>query len=189
MTHWRRLSMALFLLFILGFGTFQPALGQTIPVVSIEPDSYEMDPGETFTVEIVVEDVVDLWAFDVVVHYDPNILSFSHSLFGDFLELGFTAPVTSEPGQISCGMTQVADENPEYSPDPKSGSGILCKLTFIAESTNGESDLILSDVILSDRNGLEIGHLTENGFVQVGEPKAENETFIPLLLLNSGKHY
>jgi hypothetical protein len=189
MSNWQRLIKALFFIFILGFGFTQPAFGQTGTVVHIEPNYVEVDPGETFTVDIVVENVVDLWAFDVTVDYDPDIISFDHSTFGDFLDIekGMAAPVTSEPGRISCGMTQVADVNPEISPDPQSGSGILCTLTFIAGKTSGESDLIFNEAILSDRNGIAIDRLTENGFVQVGEPKGENDTFIPLLLFNAGK--
>lgn len=187
MSHWQRFFKALFFILILCFGFTQPAFGQTGTVVRISPDYLELDPGETFSVDIVVENVVDLWAFDVVVDYDPAILSFDHSTFGEFLELGFAAPVTSEPGRISCGMTQVGSPVPELDVAPKSGSGILCTLTFITGKTDGESDLILSDAILSDRNSVEISHLTENSFVQVGEPKAETNTFIPLVLFNTGK--
>ena len=184
---WKRFFKALFFIFVLAFGFAQPAFGQTGTVVRVSPDYQEVDPGETFTVAIVVENVVDLWAFDVVIDYNPAIISFEHSEFGDFLEEGMAAPVTSEPGRISCGMTQITSDDSEPDPEPKSGSGVLCTLTFVAGTTDGESDLTLNEAILSDRNGVEIDHLTGDGFVQIGEPKSDSAVYIPLFLAGGGK--
>jgi hypothetical protein len=195
MSNWQRLIKALFFIILLGFGFAQPAFGQTGTVVRIEPNSVEVDPNEPFTVDVVVENVVDLWAFDVAIEYDDSVIEFDHSEINyvdSLLDEGLLSPDISEPGRAHCGMTQLTDRS-----EPKSGSGILCTFVFIAGKSNGETYL---EVFANDPgddsstvglvNGfsyLTISVIEQDGFVQVGEPKGENDTFIPLLLFNAGK--
>ncbi|MBG0786729.1 MAG: hypothetical protein H0S79_16660 [Anaerolineaceae bacterium] len=177
----KHLLKALFI-FITLFGFVHPALAQAGTVVSVEPDYLEVDPGETFSVDVVVTDVSSLWAFDIVVEFDPAIISFDHSEFGDFLDAGMAAPVVSEPGRISCGLTQVSPSS------PKSGSGVLCTFTFIAEDLDGESHLDLVSVELVEHDSYNLIPTTNmDGFVLVGEPKAEVATYLPLIVLSPGK--
>jgi hypothetical protein len=162
-------------------------------VVSIEPASLEVDPGESFSVDVVVTDVTDLWAFDVEITYDQSVITFDHSEFGDFLDDGMEAPVVSEPGRAHCGMTQVSDRS-----ELKSGSGILCTFFFIAGEDSGETYLELfayapegSSSVVGLVNGISymtIPVIEEDSFVQVGEPKEGMDVFIPLVLFNSGKN-
>ncbi|MBG0770288.1 MAG: hypothetical protein H0S82_01190, partial [Anaerolineaceae bacterium] len=147
-----------------------------------EPDYLEVDPGETFSVDVTVTDVTDLWAFDIIIDFDPEILSFDHTEFGDFLDDGMAAPVVSEPGRISCGMTQISPSS------AKSGSGVLCTFTFIANDLDGESLLDLVSVELVEYGSYNLIPTTNlDGFVQVGAPKEGTETYLPLIVLNAGK--
>lgn len=180
MSNWQRLIKALFFIIILGFGFTQPAFGQTGTVVRIEPNYVEVDPGESFTVAVEIANVKELYGFDVAISYDPSVIAFVDYELGDFLEAGLEVPITHEPGTARCVLAQAGS-------DPKSGSGTLCIFNFVAEDLSAESDLILSISELSDCESYLIENQTENGFVQVGEPKGGNETFIPLLLFNAGK--
>lgn len=177
-----RFFKSFFIIIIMFFGFSQPVFGQTGTVVKIDPNYLNVDPGDTFTIDVVVENVVNLWAFDVSIDFDPDIIAFDHSEFGGFLDAGLIAPVTSEPGRISCGLTQM------LSSEPKSGSGILCSLTFIAQDIDGESDLVFNSVeLVEDESFLLIPSTNSNGFVQVGNPKTLIDVFIPLLIYSGGK--
>ena len=173
---------SLFIIFILVFGFSQPVYGQTGTTVKITPAFQAVDPGEIFSIDVIVENVTNLWAFDITIEYDAAIIVFDHSEFGDFLDSGMAAPVTSEPGRISCGMTQVSPA------EAKSGSGVLCTLTFIAKEVDGELDLTLFSVELVEDETFALIPTTDlDGLVQVGEPKAGYETFIPLFLYSGVK--
>ena len=186
------LLKALLIIFIL-FGFSRPVMAQAGTVVSINPASVEVDPGETFSVDVVVTDVTDLWAFEVAIEYDENVIEFDHCEFGDFLDSGMPSIDVSEPGRAHCGMTQISDES-----DPKSGSGTLCTFVFIAGEDSGETylDLFADDPkdpssVVGLVNGISymtIPVIEEDGFVQVGEPKEGMNVYIPLMLFNSGKY-
>jgi hypothetical protein len=192
MTQRKHLLKALLIIFIL-FGFSRPVLAQTSTVVSIEPASLEVDPGESFSVDVVVTDVTDLWAFEVAIEYDENVIEFDHCDPGGFLDEGIPSIDVSEPGRAHCGMTQVSDRS-----ELKSGSGILCTFFFIAGEDSGETYLELfayapegSSSVVGLVNGISymtIPVIEEDGFVQVGEPKEGMDVFIPLMLFNSGKN-
>ena len=180
MNHWKQYYKALFI-FIMLFGFAQPVVAQTGTIVSVNPAYLEVDPGEHFSVDVVVEGVTDLFAFDVAISYDPTVITFDHAEFGDFLDEGFTIPVTQEPGTARCLLSQVSPA------DPKSGSGVLCTFYFVAGDNNAETTLEFSLAELSDKDGLLLSRQTTNGFVQVGQPKAGTEIYLPLIVLNAGK--
>jgi len=192
MTKRKHLLKALLIIFIM-FGFSRPVLARAVTVVSINPASVEVGPGETFSVDVVVTDVTDLWAFDVAIEYDENVIEFDHCDVGDFLDAGMLSPDRSEPGRAHCGMTQVSDES-----DPKSGLGTLCTFVFTAGEGSGETYLELfandpgdNSSVVGLVNGISymtIPVIEEGGFVQVGESKKGMEVYIPLMLFNSGKN-
>ena len=180
MHHWKRYLKALFLIIMI-FGFSQPVLAQTGTIVSVDPAYLEVDPGEMFSVDVVVTDVIDLFGFDVMINYDPEIITFDHFDFGDFVDDGFSFTIPHDPGCVQFVRSQVS------SSDPKTGSGILVTLYFVANQVDGESDLILTLVELSTADGDLIPMDAVDGFVQVGAPKAETETYLPLIMVNAGK--
>ncbi|MBG0771272.1 MAG: hypothetical protein H0S82_06155 [Anaerolineaceae bacterium] len=180
MNHWKQYLKALFLIILL-FGFARPALAQTGTIVSVDPAYLEVDPGEMFSVDVMVTDVVDLFAFDVMVSYDPGIITFDHFDYGDFIDEGISFTVPHDPGCVQFVRSQTS------SSDPKTGSGTLVTLYFVANQVDGESDIILDLAELSDIDGVLIPVDSEDGFVQVGQPKEETETFLPLIVYNTGK--
>lgn len=177
----KHLLKALLIIFIM-FGFSRPVLARAVTVVSINPASVEVGPGETFSVDVVVTDVTDLWAFDVMISYDPDIIEYDHFVYGDFLEEGITFMVPHDPGSVQCVLSQ------KSSSDPQSGTGVLVTFYFVTKQVDGESDIILEIADLSNIDGEIISADLENGFVQVGESKKGMEVYIPLMLFNSGKN-
>lgn len=62
---------------------------QTSPSIIIEPrQTTKLALGETFTINVTVENCVDVYAVQVEMDYDPNILNAISILEGDFLSSG-----------------------------------------------------------------------------------------------------
>ena len=178
---WKRFFKALFFIFVLAFGFAQPAFGQTGTVVRVSPDYQEVDPGETFSVAIEIDNVTDLYGFDVAISYDPAAIALDRVEYGDFLEIGIGLLADEAPGTARCILSQTSPQ------EPKSGSGTLCIFYFVAGDSDGESDLTFNLIELSDRDGKILTTETANGFVQIGEPKSGSEVYIPLFLAGGGK--
>jgi len=107
------------------------------PKEIIDP-SLEVD--ETFTIDINVDDVIDLGGWQVFLRYNDNVLEFTDVVFSDFLGETFSVIIPPEnlPHDI---IGLVATIYPPYSEgDGKSGSGTLATITFTVIG-EGESDL------------------------------------------------
>jgi len=117
------------------------------------PEETQVRPGESFIVDLAVEEGRDLAGFEVVLHYDPQVLRFDGLALGDFLaSTGNTvepreAQVDVNAGTVTLGGFSFGEHN---SPG---GSGTLVTLTFTAQGL-GDSSLALSDVQLAGRCGL-----------------------------------
>ena len=117
----------------------------------------EIRPGVLVEVPVEIRDVVDLYAFDIELSYDPEYLEFEDADpnkdgiqpgFGTFLDPGMTLVniIDPEEGLIHVLMTQV---NPA---EPKSGSGNLLVLYMTGLKT-GQTTLEVTKVELSTRYG------------------------------------
>jgi hypothetical protein len=53
--------------------------------VSMEPITSTVRPGDTFTVSVVITDVVNLGAFQFTLHYDPAVVHVDDARLGRFL--------------------------------------------------------------------------------------------------------
>ncbi len=122
------------------------AAAQTGTMVYVDPELTEVEPGDSFTVEVWVKDVVDLYGFDVVLNYDPAYLDYHSISMGDFLDVGnsLTCGSTSA-GTVQCNNAQI---NPST---PKNGDGILFSVTFEAKSEERYTYLTINEnSILTD---------------------------------------
>lgn len=123
-------------------------------------EDYELRPGEQIEIPVEVRDVSNLFAIDIEIAYDPEILEFEDAdpdkpgvqpALGTFLDAGLTLIFEVDPdeGLIRFVMTQV---NPS---EPKTGDGVVLVLYFTALQ-EGEVDLVVNNVDLSTRFGEEI---------------------------------
>lgn len=166
----------LFLIFILGTmlllpGRPQAVAAEDLPVVSFDPDLLEADPGETKTVDVRIENVENLWAFSLLIYYDPQVIQVEAINPGGFLStksgeyLISVSLINNDMGLIQFDMTQkrVSDDVPQ----PANGSGPLLEIRFSANHHPGMTVINLAQVILSDRNGVPILGGLDDGDVRV----------------------
>jgi len=128
-------------------------LSEQSATLRMQPEEIHAQPGESFTVDLTVEDVQDLAGFEALLHYDPRILRFDGLALGDFLASTGNAAepreaqVNLDAGTVTLGGFSIGEQD---SPD---GSGTLVTLTFTVQGA-GASTLALSDVQLAQQCGL-----------------------------------
>lgn len=107
-------------------------------------------PGDSFTLDVLVAEVVDLYAFQFDIAFDPAILQASPVLEGDFLSAGGRATLFW-PGSIdNLAGTVSFTANTLVGPGPGvSGDGWVVHLSFQA-LTAGRSELSFGNVVLLD---------------------------------------
>jgi len=151
-------------------------------VVRVSPEEVTLSPGESQVIEVWVDYVAELWAFALEVIFDPAALTVSDLEAGEFLStesgryLIIVNAVDNTLGRISFDMTQkrVTDTDPL----PRDGSGVLISFQVLAKSKPGETNLILNDVLLSNKDGEVIPASVVNGTVRIISDK--NYVYLPL---------
>ncbi len=140
----------------------------------VDPTSIEdkkLKKGDTFTVNVNVDEVVDLKGYELRVSYDPNILSAMDIISSDFL--------ASSPYCIkrviddSEGYIWVACMKSLGAGDGVSGSGTLETITFEVKD-KGNSDIDLYRTVLGNSAGVSISHDVEDGYFE-NHPEKEKE--------------
>jgi LysM repeat protein len=165
-----------------GCGSIQPErnqlAAQTGPVVKVSPAESQVNVGGTTTLEIRVENVVNLYAVDIELKFDQTRLQVQDAdpnkdsiqiAPGDFLKLGF---VEGNDGDNSTGVVHYVATQTAPSP-PVSGNGLLASITFEGTAL-GNSDLIFSSVALVGLNGTEVQPISAD--VQSGRVVVIGET-------------
>jgi general secretion pathway protein D len=147
--------------------------------------------GDTFTVDIDVSGIADLYAFQFDLSFDPALLSAVSVVEGPFLQSGGTTFFI--PGTIdNVGGTVTATADTLIGPIPGvTGDGTLVQFEFAALAP-GTSDLSFANEILLDSSLNEIANATfQNGSVTVAgassvpEPSTILYTLAGLFLLGA----
>ena len=152
-----------------------PAAAQTGTVVRVEPAFQQVAPGATFTLTIQIDDVVNLYAFEILVSFPPDKLEVVSASHGDFLEGPFLVDLITLDNEAGTVTAIVSQKNPA---EPQSGNGTLLVITFEAEADRTDADIVLSEVTLSDDNGFEIPCSLQDGRVHIGA----YPLYLPLVL-------
>jgi|GEM_PF-2001950 len=160
---------------------FTPVTGQAQPgtAVRVDPASVMLNPGESEVIEIWVDDVVGLRAFDIHVQFDPTRLSADQLTDAEFIPGLFEAStngVDNEAGLVKFGVVQ-------GNVDPQSGSGVLFSFEITAKDLPGKTHLSITLAELVGEDYFLISCETSRGIVQIsGEPVPVYEAFLPLIL-------
>ena len=129
-----------------------------VPLLYVNPEENLAYPGESFTINITIQEVTDLYSYEFKLGFDPGNLSVISVDEGDFL----TGPVgTLFYSQVKPDYVYVAHLILGAYPGV-SGSGVLCSITFnVIEA--GECNLTPYDTIMLNSTAAEMPHNTADG--------------------------
>jgi Cohesin domain len=138
--------------------------------LSVLPVDQSIAPGGTFSIDVNVAGVSDLYGYQFDILFDPNVIEALSSMEGTFLAKGgstFFIPGTND----NVGGTVAATANTLVSSVPGvSGSGNLAILTFEALKT-GVSAIAISGVEFTDSSLNSISTSSTGGSVTVGSSR------------------
>jgi hypothetical protein len=179
------------LLTVSAAGAAGPAIARPDPLVS------SVAVGQTFTVNLYLQDIVAAYGADVRMCFDAAVIeaqdadAFAPGIqiqpLGSFMSPGFVikkeASNAPDPNRDECknsgfvwyAFTQL---NPAQ---PVSGSGPIAAVTFKALKP-GVSPLTISYQKAADRNGAEIPTVKQDGSVQVGGASEKKRVMLPVIL-------
>lgn len=175
----RSLLLTLFVLFVF-FNGATSVNAQEIMVYIDPPSLLIPQVGETFSINVSISDVTNLFGYDFILWYNTTMMD---CLSVEWPEGHFLTP-TLEPTNIfkvktiednfneTTGAVRVVTTLTDGEP-PKNGSGVLVKITFNSTAPNGPSPLRLYwpgfvyPVKLSDPNGNPIPCSATDGEVTV----------------------
>ena len=180
----RKLFCVAFIIACLALASSAKALETT--TISIDPPTYEVaesEIGETFTVNITLNDVTNLWSWKVRVNWNSEILNFTEIAEGPFLNStadtlflwaqNWTAIEEGYIPEISCTLLSSGSVN---------GSGVLATIAFKSLSP-GTSNITLTETVLKEPGAghPEISHDVDNGEVTV-IPEFQPWIILPFVL-------
>jgi PKD repeat protein len=157
------LSIILVVALELGLPFILPASAQGA-TIAVDPVNNIADPTESFTVNVTIADVVDLYSYEVKLGFDEDVLEAIGIEEGPFIKDQTTAPQgTFFSTVFGDGYVYVACVTLGDYPGV-SGGGTLLNVTFTVKNS-GESTLHLYDTMLIDYEGgpTEIPHGTSDG--------------------------
>ncbi len=142
-----------------------PAAAQTGTVVRVDPAFMQVVPDAPFTLTIQIDDVENLYAYDILLSFPPDKLEVVSASNGDFLEGPFLVDLITPDNEAGTVTAIVSQRTPA---DPESGSGSLLEINFHVLGDRTDADIELSAVTLSDNNGLPIFCSLQDGRVHIG---------------------
>ena len=164
------------ILLALSTGSMIHTYAQTT-VITLKPTEITIEPDQEFTVDLNITEVENLYAYELKIYFNNSVLNATKAVRppGHFMEPTNSTNqfipkweiknnFNATHGRIWLGFTLLAPE------PPKSGSGILAKITFKAIGL-GFTTLTLKDTKLADSSGNPIVHSTEDCNVTVELPK------------------
>ena len=164
------------------------AQNQAPAVLRLEPEAQQFNVNDNASVQIWVDDVTNLFGFDITLEFNPTILQVQDTdpgqdgvqiQPGDLLSADIVVRNLADngTGNISYVVSQQA-------PSPAiTGTGVLATINFTAIA-GGNSDLIFTLAELSDTNGQAIPVDVQSGQIIVSQPGGSpTETGTPTLTL------
>jgi hypothetical protein len=167
----QKMSLTILLLILTFLASF-PVKSASTPIMYVEPETYYTpDIGQTFTINISVADVTDLWGWVFKLYYTSIHLNGTALEEGPFLktagetffwEVNFTDNYNATHGFVYafCHLTHVIPG--------ANGNGTIAIITF-KSMAHGASVLHLTETKLKNSAGDYISHETVDGTVIIGK--------------------
>ena len=115
-----------------------------------------VEAGDTFEVDVTIQEVTDLAGFEAHLVYDPSVLRVTAVDYDYFLATAGTLMVVGEAPPDTDGTFRMVAALLPLPDVGASGEGVLARITFEALAS-GSCDLDLSEVKLGDSNVQPIG--------------------------------
>ena len=146
-----------------------------------------LTPGSTFTIDINIADVEDLYSWGIKVQWDPNLLEVIDVTEGPFLKGqpdGTAFVYVIEDDYVDVGCSTLGDWFGVW------GNGTLMTVTFNVTDT-GETDLGIYYAVLLNYDMAQIPHTTVDGYFSNTEPAGTVTISVdpPMLFAGSGEHF
>jgi len=133
--------------------------------VCVQPEDQNVGEGSDFSVDVSVDDVGNLGAFEFTLAFDPDIVAFVSIEQGSFL--GSTGrTVTCLGPTLTVDTVHYTCVTLGPTPGGPSGTGVLASITFLTLAV-GTRPLTLEEVKLTDIFGTRIPATTHDGSVTV----------------------
>lgn len=182
-------SLILALVFLLGVMSLKQVRAQGVSVYVSPEASTVSNVGSTFSVNISIQNVKNLYGWEFKLYYPNHILNGTRATEGAFLKAGgvqtyfmvanFTDSYYTTQGRVSILCLRVDPDAPGVD-----GNGVLATITFNSTSNDGPDGLHLADVRLSDPNATQIPCTIMDGEVAV-VPEFPMALILPLLMISS----
>jgi len=154
--------LPLILSFLMVLSMANTAFAQNPPLIYLSPAINSYNPGDSFTVDVDIQDANDLFSYEVKVGYNPGILEVASIEEGPFIKDQTTAPLGTI-WSVIYGDDFVYAVCVTWGKYPGvSGSGNLFNVTFNVIDL-GECDLDLYDSLVLDSTGALISHEVAGG--------------------------
>lgn len=154
------------------------ARAEAVTVVRVSPTNVDVGLGEKFSVDIVIENVQELYAFDIIIGFDSSYLTVGEVELGDFIDEGEIPPVVfTSPGRIQFVFTQTGTAT------QKTGTGTLITVNFTANGLDSSTEVDILSAELTRKNSVSLIPCDlQGGVVNIGEPKTAYFVFIPFVI-------
>lgn len=129
-------------------------------ILSVDPPTVKDEgliPGSTFTIDIYIADVQNMWGYLLFVSYDPNVLTATGNRSNPIWGLPEPSEINDEEGYIT-----IAYHMPFGAPAGFTGSIWIAEIDFMVDAV-GWSWLDLHDTVLGDPFGKAIAHEEVDG--------------------------
>lgn len=179
------LTLALFLLSIC-----IPAACAQQTTVYLSPTSYTVpNVNVTFSLNVTIENVNDLFGWDFQLYYPNDILNGTNITEGEFLKTDgaptfFYIVKFTDTYNETHGLARAWCSRAGLNLTGVNGSGVLATITFKSTSSDGPKLLKLENVELSDRNAKKIPCTTVNGEITV-VPEFATTLLTPFLIITT----
>jgi len=156
---------------IMNFAAYKKSEGSNISstlenstILFVNPETLTVDVGQTFSVDIYVSNVIDLYGWEFKLRWNLTLLDALNITEGDFLrsygDTLFVINVNNTEGWLRAACTLIGGI------PGVNGSGILATVEFYAESV-GQTMLDLYDTKLVNSCEESIQHSAHDGYVYI----------------------
>ncbi len=129
-------------------------------LLELLPKTVVVTTGDSFTIDIVVEDVTELqgvnnlMAASITLNFDATKLEYTSSLPGTFFSSAFIVNVTVIGGSVTIDLVTLAEK--------PSGTGTILTVVFGTLAT-GTTDITFGTTELVDEDGISLTHTKGSG--------------------------